>query len=100
MRTEVTAIDLDARALTVLDRQQATSAPRPSTSSSRHRGRGRRAADPGAEASRAGRTVDAAERFRSALSRGGDGQHVVVIGGGYIGLEMAEELVQRNMPRR
>jgi len=43
------------------------------------------------------RTVDAAERFRSALSRGGDHQHVVVVGGGYIGLEMAEALVQRNI---
>jgi NADPH-dependent 2,4-dienoyl-CoA reductase/sulfur reductase-like enzyme len=44
------------------------------------------------------RTVDAAERFRAALSRGGDERHVVVIGGGYIGLEMAEALVQRDIP--
>jgi len=52
---------------------------------------------PGADASEPVRTVDAAERFRSALSRGGDHQHVVVVGGGYIGLEMAEALVQRNI---
>ena len=53
---------------------------------------------PGAEATEPVRTVDAAERFRSALSRGREHRHVVVIGGGYIGLEMAEALVQRNIP--
>jgi NADPH-dependent 2,4-dienoyl-CoA reductase/sulfur reductase-like enzyme len=97
-RTEVTAVDLDARTLTVLDHQAreertegfdqivlatgAEAVPPPV---------------PGADASEPVRTVDAAERFRSALSRGGDHQHVVVVGGGYIGLEMAEALVQRNI---
>jgi NADPH-dependent 2,4-dienoyl-CoA reductase/sulfur reductase-like enzyme len=52
---------------------------------------------PGADASEPVRTVDAAERFRSALSRGGEHPHVVVVGGGYIGLEMAEALVQRDI---
>ena len=44
------------------------------------------------------RTVDAAERFRAALNRGGEHHHIVVIGGGYIGIEMAEALVQRDIP--
>ena len=52
---------------------------------------------PGADATEPARTVDAAERFRAALERGGEHQHVVVIGGGYIGLEMAEALVQRDL---
>jgi len=98
MRTEVTAVDLDARTLTVLDHQAraertegfdqivlatcAEAVPPPV---------------PGADASEPVRTVDAAERFRSALSRGGEHQHVVVVGGGYIGLEMAEALAQRNI---
>jgi NADPH-dependent 2,4-dienoyl-CoA reductase/sulfur reductase-like enzyme len=97
-RTEVTAIDLGARTLTVLDHQ-----------SGRERREGfdqvviATGAEavappiPGADATEPVRTVDAAERFRAALSRGGDHQHVVVIGGGYIGLEMAEGLVQRDI---
>jgi NADPH-dependent 2,4-dienoyl-CoA reductase/sulfur reductase-like enzyme len=97
-RTEVTAIDLAARSLTVIDHQ-----------SGRKRSEGfdqvviATGAEatappiPGAEATEPVRTVDAAERFRAALSRGGDHQHVVVIGGGYIGLEMAEALVQRDI---
>ena len=97
-RTEVTAIDLAARTLTVLDHQ-----------SGRERSEGfdqvviATGAEavappiPGAAATEPVRTVDAAERFRAALSRGGDHHHVVVIGGGYIGLEMAEALVQRDI---
>jgi NADPH-dependent 2,4-dienoyl-CoA reductase/sulfur reductase-like enzyme len=98
MRTEVTGIDFDARELTVLDHQ---------SGDERREGfdqlvyaTGAEAVAPpipGADATEPVRTVDAAERFRSALSRGGDHQHVVVIGGGYIGLEMAEALVQRNI---
>jgi NADPH-dependent 2,4-dienoyl-CoA reductase/sulfur reductase-like enzyme len=52
---------------------------------------------PGAEATEPVRTVDAAERFRAALERGGERQRGVVIGGGYIGLEMAEALTQRDI---
>jgi len=98
MRTEVTCIDLAARTLTVLDHQ---------SGDERREGfdqlvlaTGAEAVAPpipGADATEPVRTVDAAERFRSDLSRGGDHQHVVVIGGGYIGLEMAEALVQRNI---
>ncbi|MEA2285844.1 MAG: hypothetical protein QOJ21_1887, partial [Solirubrobacteraceae bacterium] len=50
---------------------------------------------PGAEATEPVRTIDAAERFRRAVS--GAGESAVVIGGGYIGLEMAEALVQRGV---
>ncbi len=96
IRTEVTAIDLDRRELTVVDTHsheertegfdqlvvatgaEATAPP-----------------IPGAEAIDPTRTVDAAERFRTALSQGGG--TAVVIGAGYIGLEMAEALVQQGL---
>jgi NADPH-dependent 2,4-dienoyl-CoA reductase/sulfur reductase-like enzyme len=97
-RTEVTAVDLAARTLTVLDHQ---------SGEERSEGfdqlvvaTGAEAVSPpipGAEATEPVRTVDAAERFRAQLSRGPERQHVVVIGGGYIGLEMAEALVQREI---
>ena len=92
----MTAIDLDRRELTVVDLHsheertegfdqlvvatgaEATAPP-----------------IPGAEAIEPTRTVDAAERFRAALSRGGE--TAVVIGAGYIGLEMAEALVQQGL---
>jgi NADPH-dependent 2,4-dienoyl-CoA reductase/sulfur reductase-like enzyme len=51
---------------------------------------------PGAEATEPVRTVDAAERFRAALLRSDD-RAAVVIGAGYIGLEMAEALVQQGL---
>jgi NADPH-dependent 2,4-dienoyl-CoA reductase/sulfur reductase-like enzyme len=50
---------------------------------------------PGAEAIEPSRTVDAGERLRAALERGG--RSAVVIGAGYIGLEMAEALVDRGL---
>jgi NADPH-dependent 2,4-dienoyl-CoA reductase/sulfur reductase-like enzyme len=50
---------------------------------------------PGAEAIEPARTVDAGERLRAALERGG--RSAVVIGAGYIGLEMAEALVDRGL---
>ena len=98
MRTEVTAVDLDARTLTVLDHQ--ARAERTEGFDQIVLATGAEAVPPpvpGAGASEPVRTVDAAERFRSALSRSGDHQHVVVVGGGYIGLEMAEALAQRNI---
>src|SRR3954471_395790 len=98
-RTEVTGIDLAARRLTVLDHQSgdertegfdqlvvatgAEAVPPPI---------------PGADAPEPVRTVDAAERFRAALGRNLEHHHIVVIGGGYIGIEMAEALVQRDIP--
>jgi NADPH-dependent 2,4-dienoyl-CoA reductase/sulfur reductase-like enzyme len=97
-RTEVTAIDLDARTLRVLDRQ--SGAERSEGFDQLVLATGAEAVAPpipGAEATEPVRTVDAAERFRAALTRGGRDRHVVVIGGGYIGLEMAEALVQREI---
>jgi NADPH-dependent 2,4-dienoyl-CoA reductase/sulfur reductase-like enzyme len=96
VRSEVTAIDLAARVLTVRDLH---------TRDERTEGfdqivlaTGAEAVAPpvpGAEATEPARTIDAAERFHAALSRGGE--TAVVIGGGYIGLEMAEALVQRDI---
>src|SRR3712207_2940183 len=50
---------------------------------------------PGADTVESLRTVDAAERFHESVWRGG--QSAVVIGAGYIGLEMAEALVKRGL---
>jgi NADPH-dependent 2,4-dienoyl-CoA reductase/sulfur reductase-like enzyme len=96
VRTEVRGIDLDRRVLTVYERSEqraveegfdelvvatgAVATPPPI---------------PGAEATETARTIDAAERFRAGLERGG--AKAVVIGAGYIGLEMAENLVDRGM---
>jgi NADPH-dependent 2,4-dienoyl-CoA reductase/sulfur reductase-like enzyme len=51
---------------------------------------------PGVEATEPARTLDAAERFRTQLERQG-GDAAVVVGAGYIGLEMAEALVHRGL---
>jgi NADPH-dependent 2,4-dienoyl-CoA reductase/sulfur reductase-like enzyme len=94
-RHEVTEIDLDARTVTVRDLET--------------RGERREGFDqlvyatgaaatlpdiPGADLVAPVRTVDAAERFRAALERS-QGRDAVVIGAGYVGLEMAEALVLR-----
>ena len=94
-RCEVLAVDLRARRLTVRDAAGneteepfdqlvvatgAEAAPPPI---------------PGAEAIEPARTVDAAERLAAALDRGG--RCAVVIGAGYIGLEMAEAFVRRGL---
>jgi NADPH-dependent 2,4-dienoyl-CoA reductase/sulfur reductase-like enzyme len=50
---------------------------------------------PGADAIEPARTVDAGERLRAALERGGGS--AVVVGAGYIGLEMAEAFVDRGL---
>jgi NADPH-dependent 2,4-dienoyl-CoA reductase/sulfur reductase-like enzyme len=95
-RTEVTAIDLDRRELTVRDLE--SRAERTEGFDQILIATGAEAVAPpipGAEATEPARTIDAAERFRAALS--GDGECAVVIGAGYIGLEMAEALVQRGL---
>lgn len=51
---------------------------------------------PGAELVEPLRTVDAAERLLARLARSGD-RRAVVIGAGYLGLEMAEALVLRGL---
>lgn len=91
IRTEVVAVDLAARTLTTGDGATepfdqlliatgAHATPPPI---------------PGAEATEPARTLDAAEKLRAEVSR--HGTHAVVIGAGYIGLEMAENLVERGM---
>ena len=96
MRHEVVAVDLGARRLTVRDHHERTERTEPfdqlviAT--------GARAVGPpvpGIEHVEPARTVDAAERFAGRLRRGG--RRAVVIGGSYIGLEMAEALVQRGL---
>jgi len=52
---------------------------------------------PGAEAVEPVRTVDSAERFRAQLLNGSGGGSAVVVGGSYLGLEMAEALIERGM---
>ena len=97
IRTEAVAIDLAARTLTVrntVTREETTepfdqlviatgavATPPPI---------------PGAEAAEPARTIETAERLRSDLETRG-GERAVVIGAGYIGLEMAENLVHRGL---
>jgi NADPH-dependent 2,4-dienoyl-CoA reductase/sulfur reductase-like enzyme len=94
-RCEVVEIDLDARRLTVrcaageqtqepFDQLVVATGAEPVAPSI-----------PGAEAIEPAQTVDAAERLRSALERGG--RSAVVIGAGYIGMEMAEALIDRGL---
>jgi NADPH-dependent 2,4-dienoyl-CoA reductase/sulfur reductase-like enzyme len=92
---EVLAIDLAARRLTVRtadDRE--TSEPFDQLVVAT----GAEAAPPpipGAEAIEPARTIDAGERLRASLERGG--RCAVVIGAGYIGLEMAEAFVSQGL---
>ena len=92
---EVVAIDLDARRLTVRtadDRE--TSEPFDQLVVAT----GAEAAPPpipGAEAIEPARTIDAGQRLRASLERGG--RCAVVIGAGYIGLEMAEAFVEQGL---
>jgi NADPH-dependent 2,4-dienoyl-CoA reductase/sulfur reductase-like enzyme len=98
-RTEVVGVDLDARILAVRDHQ--TGEERSEGFDELVLATGAEALPPpipGADAAEPVRTVDAAERFRAALTRSHKPQHAVVIGGGYIGMEMAEALVQRDIP--
>jgi len=94
-RTEVLGVDLDARVATVRD----------ATGSERREGfdrlvlaTGAEPVDlpvPGAERAEPARTIPEAERLRFALEHGGTS--AVVVGGGYIGLELAEALVGRGL---
>ena len=97
IRHEVTEIDLDRRTLTVRDHE-----------ARRDRTEGFdqlvyaagaeavRPPFPGAETVEPVRTVDSAERFDAQLKREG-ARRAVVIGASYLGLEMAEALVERGM---
>jgi NADPH-dependent 2,4-dienoyl-CoA reductase/sulfur reductase-like enzyme len=95
MRCEVVAIDLDTRRLTV----------RAETGEESEEGfdqlvvatgaQAVRPPIPGAEAIEPAQTVAAAERLRAGLERGG--RCAVVVGAGYIGLEMAEAFADRGL---
>ena len=94
---EVLAIDLDARTLTVRDADgggESTEGFDQLVVAT-----GARAVAPpipGAEAIEPARTLDAALRFRTQVEEAGGGS-AVVIGAGYIGLEMAEALAHRGL---
>ena len=91
---EVVAIDLAARRLTVRDGDRERDEPFDQLVVAT----GAEAAPlpiPGAEAIEPARTVDAGERLRDAIEYGG--RCAVVIGAGYIGLEMAEAFVTQGL---
>ncbi len=94
-RCEVVAIDLGARRLTVRSAAGEESEAPFDQLVVATGAAAVRPPIPGAEAIEPAQTVDAAERLRAALERGGDS--AVVVGAGYIGLEMAEAFVERGM---
>jgi NADPH-dependent 2,4-dienoyl-CoA reductase/sulfur reductase-like enzyme len=94
-RCEVVAIDLAARTLTA---RTAAGAESTEPFDELVVATGAEAVTPpieGAAAIEPARTVDAAERLRYALDQGG--RTAVIIGAGYIGLEMAEGLTDRGL---
>jgi NADPH-dependent 2,4-dienoyl-CoA reductase/sulfur reductase-like enzyme len=96
IRHEVTAIDLAARTLTVCDRNARTEATEPFDELMIATGATATPPPvPGVEATEAVRTIDSGMRLRGQVLRGG--ADAVVVGGGYIGLELAEALVERNL---
>jgi NADPH-dependent 2,4-dienoyl-CoA reductase/sulfur reductase-like enzyme len=96
IRHEVTAIDLAARTLTVRDLNARAEATEPFDELVIATGAtATRPPIPGVEATEAARTIDAGMRLRGQVLRGG--ADAVVVGGGYIGLELAEALVARNL---
>ncbi|MEA2143373.1 MAG: hypothetical protein QOI64_1803 [Solirubrobacteraceae bacterium] len=97
-RCEVVAIDLGARRLTVRSAAGEESEEPFDQLVVATGAAAVRPPIPGAEAIEPAQTVDAAERLRAALERGGRiGDSAVVVGAGYIGLEMAEAFVDRGM---
>lgn len=95
-RHEVVAIDLDRRRLAVRDLNARAVAEEPFDELVIATGaQATPPPIPGAEATEAARTVDAGQRLRDAIERGG--HDAVVIGGGYIGLEMAEALIHQGL---
>ncbi len=97
IRSQVVAIDLGARRLTVRD---ASGRESEEGFDELVVATGAEAVTPpieGAEAIEPARTIGAAERLRRELARAGEDAAAVVIGAGYIGLEMAEAFVDRGM---
>lgn len=95
-RHEVVAIDLDRRELTVRDRNARREATEPFDRLVVATGAEEAIPPiPGADAAQTARTIDDGERLRGRLGR--DGDDAVVVGGGYIGLEVAEAFVHRGL---
>ena len=95
MRCEVVAIDLGARRLTVRSETGEESEEGFDQLVVATGAQAVRPPIPGAEAIEPAQTVAAAERLRAALERGG--RSAVVVGAGYIGLEMAEAFADRGL---
>jgi NADPH-dependent 2,4-dienoyl-CoA reductase/sulfur reductase-like enzyme len=95
MRCEVVAIDLGARRLTVRSETGEESDEGFDQLVVATGAQASRPPIPGAEAIEPAQTVAAAERLRAALERGG--RSAVVVGAGYIGLEMAEAFADRGL---
>jgi NADPH-dependent 2,4-dienoyl-CoA reductase/sulfur reductase-like enzyme len=93
---EVVGIDLDARTLAVRDHARGRDLVEPFDRLLVATGAVAVAPPvPGADLVEPARTIDAAERFHRALEAGG--RTAVVIGAGYIGIEMAEALSRRGL---
>ena len=95
MRSEVVAIDLGTRRLTVRSAAGTETEERFDQLVVATGGRALPPPIPGAEAIEPATTIGAAQRLRAALERGG--RSAVVIGAGYIGLEMSEALADRGL---
>jgi NADPH-dependent 2,4-dienoyl-CoA reductase/sulfur reductase-like enzyme len=96
IRHEVTGVDLAGRTLTVRDLNARTESTEPFDELVFATGATATPPPiPGVEATEAARTIDAGMRLREQVLRGG--ADAVVVGGGYIGLELAEALVGRNL---
>jgi NADPH-dependent 2,4-dienoyl-CoA reductase/sulfur reductase-like enzyme len=96
IRHEVLAIDLDRRELTVCDRNARRETTEPFDRLVIATGAEEVLPDiPGAGAAETARTIDDGERLRDRLRR--DGDDAVVVGGGYVGLEIAEAFVHQGL---
>jgi len=96
-RSEAIAIDLDGRTVTVRDLGSGSEGDEPFDQLVYATGAVAVPPPvPGAEICEPVRTVDEAQRFRARLEAS-EARHAVVIGSGYVGLEMAEALVAHGL---
>jgi NADPH-dependent 2,4-dienoyl-CoA reductase/sulfur reductase-like enzyme len=99
VRTEAIAIDPDARRVTVCDLDSGDEREEPYDALLYAAGAHPRVPDlPGlAEHGYVVHTLDEGERMRAVLDSGGGIEQVAVVGAGYIGLEIAEALIDRGV---
>lgn len=103
VRTGVEAVAVDAEARTVATRDVATGAAASEAYDVLLLANGAHPALPplpGVEHAQVVHTLDEGEALRTRLDAGGPDQRVVVVGAGYIGLELAEALVHRGLDAR